>query len=207
MTTCKCTGLDGCHLCNPQSWKQVSEEIWVPKRILGESEMHEHYAKEELKKFNIPVKEDESFENAKHNIIKQQTGIEVDENAPETVTQLLKKNQAPMIIRKYQGYGWPLFVAIICDLPLDDLDRVVTEFVKECQSASLDNIQMFMDWCGSLSQRIVDHYNEIKFGSVEGVAVVAYWDKCLCSSLYGDHMTHGQCRLEIFSLLNMMTQM
>ena len=31
------------------------------------------------------------------------------------VTQLLEKNLAPMIIRKYQGFGWPLFVAIICD--------------------------------------------------------------------------------------------
>lgn len=152
--------------------------------------MHEHHSKEQIEKF-----EDQSERKV------------VDESQDNPVTQLLGKNLSPMVIRKFQGYGWPLFVAIICDLDLSDLDKVVTGFVKECDNANLDNIQMLRDWCGSLSERIIKHYNEKKYGSVEGVGVIAYWDKCLCSSLWGDHMTHGQCRLELFMLLNMMTQM
>lgn len=132
-----------------------------------------------------------------------------EEGRPKTVTQLINKNQAPMIIRKYQGFGWPLFVAVICDQDLSYLDTLVTNFVKSCDSnkAAMNNIQMFRDFCGTLSDRIVEHYNDMKYGSVEGVAVVSYWDKILCSSLYGDHMTHSQCRLELFMLLNMMTNM
>ena len=126
---------------------------------------------------------------------------------PEPVTQLLQKNLAPMVIRKYQSFGWPLFVAIICDQDLSTLDDTVTYYVKKCDPNQLNGLQEFRDFCGSLSDYIVQEFNGIKFGSVEGVAVVAYWDKCLCSSLYGDHMTHGQCRMELFTLLNMMTNM
>lgn len=131
----------------------------------------------------------------------------IDESRPEMVTQLLDKNESPMIIRKYQSFGWPLFVAIICDQSLADLDETVMHYIKSCNPISLNDIQMFRDWCGALSTTIVEHYNDKKFGCVEGVAVISYWDKCLCSSLFGDHMTHGQCRLELFQLINMMTNM
>lgn len=128
-------------------------------------------------------------------------------NKPEPVTQLLEKNMAPMIIRKYQGYGWPLFVALICDQDLSDLDDVVMGYLKQCDPKQMNNIQDLRNFCGNLSDGIVNFYNQYKFGCVEGVGVIAYWDKCLCSSLYGDHMTHGQCRVELFTLLNMMTNM
>ena len=139
--------------------------------------MHEHHSQKEQEDYNKPV------------------------------TQLLEKNLAPMIIRKYQGFGWPLFVAIICDQDLSDLDDIVTRFLADCDPKQLNNIQDFRDFCGSLSDVIINEYNDKKFGCVEGVAVVAYWDKCLCSSLFGDHMTHGQCRLELFQLMNMMCHM
>ena len=41
---------------------------------------------------------------------------------------------------------------------------------------------------------------------VEACAVVAFADKGVISSLWGDFMTHEQCRLELFQLLNMTTQ-
>lgn len=132
---------------------------------------------------------------------------EEDTNKSEPVTQLLQKNLAPMVIRKYQSFGWPLYVAIICDQDLSTLDDAVTYYVKKCDPNQLNGIQEFRNFCGGLSDYIVQEFTEMKFGSVEGVAVVAYWDKCVCSSLYGDHMTHGQCRLELFTLLNMMTNM
>jgi hypothetical protein len=130
---------------------------------------------------------------------------EPDTNKPEAVTQLLQKNFSPMIIRKYQTFGWPMFIAIICDLDLGDIDDVVQYFASSNSASHLVvNVQDFRDYCGALSQCIIDHYNGIKYGSVEGVAVIGYWDKCVCSSLYGDFMTHTSCRIELFSLLNML---
>jgi hypothetical protein len=129
---------------------------------------------------------------------------EDDTNKAEPVTQLLEKNHSPLILRKYQAFGWPLFVAIICDQDLGQLDEAVMYFVKKHNPKALNNIQDMRNWCGGLSDYLIEEYNGIKFGSVEGVAVIAYWDKCCCSSLYGDFMTHTSCRIELFSLLNML---
>lgn len=129
---------------------------------------------------------------------------EDDTNKHEPVTQLLEKNLSPMIIRKYNSFGWPLFVAIICDQDLSSLDEAVMFFVKKHNPKHLNGIQDIRDFCGGLSTYILEEYNAVKFGSVEGVAVIAYWDKCVCSSLYGDFMTHTSCRIELFSLLNML---
>jgi hypothetical protein len=98
-------------------------------------------------------------------------------------------------------------VAIICDQDLSSLDDAVMYFVKKHNPKHLNGIQDIRNFCGNLSNYIIQELNDKKFGCAEGVAVIAYWDKCLCSSLYGDSMTHGQCRLELFTLLNMMTQM
>jgi len=132
-------------------------------------------------------------------------GVEEDDcNKAEPVTQLLEKNHAPLILRKYQAFGWPLFVAIICDQDLSLLDDAVMYYVKKHDPKHLNNIQDMRNWCGGLSDYLIEEYNGIKFGSVEGVAIIAYWDKCCCSSLYGDFMTHTSCRIELFSLLNML---
>lgn len=120
------------------------------------------------------------------------------------VTKLLYKNFSPMIIRKYQSFGWPLFIAIICDQNLDNLDNIVMEFTQDCDPDDINGIQGLRDFCGNLSQYLIDTFDEVKYGSVEGVAIISYWDKCVCSSLYGDFMTHTSCRIELFSLLNMM---
>jgi hypothetical protein len=129
---------------------------------------------------------------------------ENDTNKLEPVTQLLEKNKAPMIIRKYQSFGWPLFIAIICDLDISSLDECVMYFVRKNDPNDLNGIQEIRNFCGNLSDYVIKEYNDVKFGSVEGVAVIAYWDKCVCSSLYGDFMNHTSCRIELFSLLNML---
>lgn len=128
----------------------------------------------------------------------------IDTNKKEPVTQLLEKNNAPMILRKYQALGWPLFVGIICDQDLSSLDEAVMYFLKKQNPKHLNNIQDMRNFCGGLSDYLLQEFNEIKFGSVEGIAVIAYWDKCCCSSLYGDFMTHTSCRIELFSLLNIL---
>jgi hypothetical protein len=41
-----------------------------------------------------------------------------------TATRLLDKNWSPLIVRKYQMEGWPMYIGIICDANLNDLDNI-----------------------------------------------------------------------------------
>ena len=80
-------------------------------------------------------------------VIKKLDGSEPTEIEPmgldkvNTSTRLLDKNYSPLIVRKYQMKGWPLFVSLICDESLSDLDKVVHEYARP--GAYLDDIQ----WC------------------------------------------------------------
>jgi len=121
----------------------------------------------------------------------------------KTATRLLEKNYSPLIVRKYQAFGWPLFVSLICDVSLSDLDKVVYECIDGCERGDLikNDIQSQRNFCGLLSDRIIEHYDRVKRGCVEGVAVLVYWDKCFCSSLWGDFMVHTSCKQELFSII------
>ena len=46
-----------------------------------------------------------------------------------TATRLLDKNWSPLIVRKYQMEGWPMYIGIICDANLNDLDKFVYDIV------------------------------------------------------------------------------
>jgi hypothetical protein len=121
-----------------------------------------------------------------------------------TATRLLDKNWSPLIVRKYQMEGWPLFISLICDVNLNDLDKVVYDIHHEAANNGFvdGNIQSARNYCGFMSDRIKEHYDSIKRGSVEGVAVLWYVDKCFISSLYGDFMVHASCKQELFSIIN-----
>ncbi len=118
-----------------------------------------------------------------------------------TSTRLLDKHYSPLIVRKYQMFGWPLFVSLICDLSLSDLDEVVLKFKKD-HGQPADDIQAVRNFCGLLSDHVVKHYESRKDGCVEGIAVLLYADKCFISSLYGDFMTHSACKAELFAIIN-----
>ena len=108
---------------------------------------------------------------------------------PETTsTRLIHKQYSPLIIRKYQMDGWPVFIALICDLNLDDLDEVVWKLHKEAKEQGIwkESIQGLRNFFGWMNDKITEHYESQKTGSVEAVAVVAYCDKIWISSLYGD---------------------
>jgi hypothetical protein len=122
----------------------------------------------------------------------------------QTSTRLLDKNWSPLIVRKYQMAGWPLFISLICDANLNDLDKVVYKIHEETKTHGFLNggIQDARNYCGYMSDRIIEHYNNIKEGCVEGVAVVWYIDKCFISSLYGDFMVHASCKTELFQIIN-----
>lgn len=123
---------------------------------------------------------------------------------PEGVnTRLLHKNYSPLIVRKYQMRGWPMFVSLICDWSLSDLDMVVNKAQSDFGEIG-DDIQEIRNFCGFLSDRLVSHYNGQKENCVEGVAVIWYVDKCFVSSCYGDLMTHTKCAIELYGILNMM---
>ena len=123
-----------------------------------------------------------------------------------TSTRLLDKNWSPLCVRKYQMEGWPMFIGIICDANLNDLDEVVYNIWDEAKELGFVNgtIQGHRNCCGLLSDRLVAHYNKTKRGVMEGNCVFWYTDKCAISSAYGDLMTHYKCAMEFYSILNMM---
>jgi len=123
------------------------------------------------------------------------------ENNDKTFTKLVDKQYSPLVIRKYTHWGFPIYVSLITDNDLTDLDKVVTEFMKDNITDSwVNNIQTLRNLAGKL----VDHLNNF-YEKSEGVAVVIYADKCFISSLYGDYMNHASCRSEFYSLLQMST--
>ena len=90
------------------------------------------------------------------------------------------------------------FVAIITDDNIGDLDKVVQDFQKEF---SLGNsIQAIRNFAGGLAERLSKRYPK-----TEGIAVIVCADKMIVSSLAGDFMNHLQCRLELYQLLNLAT--
>ncbi len=123
-----------------------------------------------------------------------------------TATRLLDKNWSPLIVRKYQMKGWPMYVGIICDANLNDLDELIYSLTETAEDLNMfdGNIQGIRNYCGFLSDGIVNHYNNIKKGVAEGVIICYYVDKMFTSSAYGDFMTHEKCAMEFYSILNMM---
>lgn len=126
----------------------------------------------------------------------------------KVATKLLDKNFSPMIIRKYTRLGFPLYVHLICDVNLNDLDNIVHECINECRKNKIlsNSIQSLRNFTGILSQIINDHYDGIKEGCVESLGIIFYADKMLISSLQGDCMNHESCRQELYDGLNLMTK-
>lgn len=121
-----------------------------------------------------------------------------------TATRLLDKNWSAMIVRKYQMEGWPLFIGLITDANLNELDSLIYSINKEAVKHGFTdgNIQSARNYTGFMSDKIKEHYSSIKEGVVEGIAVLWYIDKCFISSLYGDFMTHAPCKAELYAIIN-----
>jgi len=112
-------------------------------------------------------------------------------------TKLVGKEYSPLIIRRY-SLPVLIFVALITDDNLDNLDDVVDKFFSE----PLPNtIQGMRNVAGELTACLIKEYPK-----TEGVAVIVQADKCTISSLAGDFMNHESCRIELYSLLNFATQ-
>lgn len=121
------------------------------------------------------------------------------QQAPALANRLQGKQFSPLILRRYST-PFLHWVAVICDDNLDNLDEIVRWI---WQSEGLDtypSIQQVRNLCGLLCERIAN-----SFAHIEGVAVVFSADKLLVSSLYGDFMVHEQCRIELYALLQLST--
>ena len=118
----------------------------------------------------------------------------------DVFTKLVDKQYSPLVIRKYTHWGFPIYVGLITDNDLTNLDEVVTEFIIKNIEQWSNNIQKLRNFAGALCD-----YLNATYEKTEGVAVVFYVDKCFISSLYGDFMNHTSCRIEFYGLLNMST--
>lgn len=119
----------------------------------------------------------------------------------KTFTKLVDKHYSPLVIRKYTHFGFPIYVGLITDNDLTNLDDVVVGFMNERKKEQwINNIQTLRNLAGELTEYLNDLYEK-----TEGAAVVFYVDKCFISSLHGDFMNHTACRVEFYGLLTMST--
>lgn len=118
-------------------------------------------------------------------------------NAEEPKTRLLGKEYSPLIIRRY-SMPVLMFVALISDHDLNNLDSVVDGYFKKKPLS--ESIQGIRNSAGGLSEALYK-----KYPRTEGVAVILQADKCTVSSLAGDFMNHLACRVELYNLLTFAT--
>lgn len=117
-------------------------------------------------------------------------------------TRLLDKNYSPLIVRKYMIDGWPMYVGLICDISLSNLDKVVHGLIDANKDLLGNDIQSIRNLTGVVSEGLFAHYDMQKKGCVEGIAVLYYVDKTFISSLWGDFMTHASCKQELYFIIN-----
>lgn len=123
----------------------------------------------------------------------------------KVATRLLEKTFSPLLVRKYMIMGWNMYIAIICDCSLSDLDTLILDTMDECKKEGMlqNDLQCMRNICGYINEKIVAHYNEVKRGSVEGVYVLWGFDKGWVASAYGDMMQHNKCVIELFGILGL----
>lgn len=142
---------------------------------------------------------------------RQLSGNRMGLNDDLTNTNLISKNYSPMFIRKFNASElthWPLYVSMICDEDVSDIDEVVNGALKAFDDAGLigNNLQSMRNLTGIISETLSIYYNTKKRNCVEGIAITLYVDKAYIQNFSGDFMNHAQCRSEYTSALLMMTQ-
>jgi len=193
---CGCLKGEGCYKCQPEEWEideiGSGKDYVLWKRKIGEKEI------------GMEVK-DEKEVGGRVNEFDLKDGRYGLEDS-KVATKLLDKNFSPMIIRKYTRIGFPLYVHLICDENLYDLDDLVHNCIDFCKREGVlsNSIQSLRNFTGILSDWIDNHYDNKKRGCVESIGVIFYADKILISSLKGDGMNHLACRLELYECLNLM---
>jgi len=126
---------------------------------------------------------------------------EVVEGKKKTFTKLVDKHHSPLIVRKYTHWGFPIYIGLITDNDLSDLDDFIVKIISaNVKEGWVENIQTLRNFAGDLTEQLNEHYDRS-----EGIAVIFYVDKMFVSSLHGDFMVHAACKQELLFLLNMST--
>ena len=91
-----------------------------------------------------------------------------------TATRLLDKNWSPLIVRKYQMEGWPMYIGIICDANLNDLDDVVYDPNEEeiVAGVALTHHSDFINYAW-VPQSMFDDLDETRLSIINGTIVVS----------------------------------
>jgi hypothetical protein len=124
-----------------------------------------------------------------------------------TNTNLISKNFSPLTVRKYNAIGmWPVWIGLIIDESLSDLDFVVNGILEACEEAGMisNNIQHLRNITGILAEGIKIYYNGKKKNCVEGIAIALYADKTYIQNFSGDFMNHTSVRIEWAGILAML---
>ena len=124
----------------------------------------------------------------------------MEQKESRVFTKLTDKHYSPLVIRKFTHWGFPIYIGLIADDDLSDLDEFAVNFMKENITSWDNDIQALRDLAGAFTEALNQHYERS-----EGVAVVFYVDKMFISSLHGDFMNHTACRIEFYGLLTMST--
>ena len=115
-----------------------------------------------------------------------------DKKTNKPITSLSNKHCEPAVIRKFvRPYGFPVYVALICGDDLSDLDALVDKMSEQWETCPR-GIQDLRNFFGNMTNELVKHYPKM-----EGCAVLAFSDKSVISSLWGDYMTFLACKQEL----------
>ena len=128
-------------------------------------------------------------------------------NDDMTNTNLISKNFSPLTVRKYNAVGmWPLWIGLIVDESLSDLDFVVNGILEACEENGMfaNDIQQIRNITGILSEGIKIYYNGKKKNCVEGIAIALYVDKNFIQNFAGDFMNHTSCRIEWAGIMSIL---
>lgn len=123
----------------------------------------------------------------------------------KALTQLSEKNHCPMVVRRYSKWGPPIFIGVIADDDLSDLDDTVVAFMNQESSVAAwksHNLQRMRNLAGNLSERLIKQYPRM-----EGLGVLLVIDKGFIASLHGDFMSHQQCKQEWIGYLQLATNL
>ena len=90
---------------------------------------------------------------------RQLTGNRMGINDDLCNTNLISKNYSPMFIRKYNLTGlnnWPLYVSMIVDEDISDIDKVVNGAIRAYEEAGLitNNLQSMRNLTGIVSETL-----------------------------------------------------
>jgi len=182
---------------------QCISQILLDRKSLIKNKLNNEIYHDETRTYNK-----NQFESNELEIGEMEQNKRYGMDDSKVATKLIDKNCSPMIVRKYTRLGFPLYIHLICDEDLSDLDTVVHDVIDLAVKSDVikNDIQSLRNFTGFMSDSINKYYDTKKRGCVESLGIIYYVDKMMISSLQGDCMNHDSCRRELYECINIMTK-